>query len=301
VKRACYRAVISIAAAGFVPTLAGCFNPNIPEGRACSNVDPACPPGQTCSNGVCGESSAADATVDSRPRADAPVTADAQLSLCPPADDDTIALYRFDGDVLDSVGFNHGMPAGESFVAGAPDCDLALTYLAQIFGPVIIADAAEWDLSIGSVDFWIYPVADDSVYGILSRDATERSLPGHFSVWQSRRAVALRVQSDSANAVACTADGSLTDGKWHHVVANFGPPVVEIYLDGVLGESSDSHAMDGGVLFCDQKADFGIDGNDNPWVIGASSALSDEGESTPVSGKFVGGRIDNLRISSKRR
>jgi formate dehydrogenase major subunit/formate dehydrogenase alpha subunit len=287
--------------------LAGCFNPQIPEGRACSGVAPACPPGQTCENGVC-LGAPVDATavpdgrsmIDALPAADAPPV-DAPPSACPMADDDTVALYRFDGDLLDSVGTNHGISGGESFVSGAVDCDSALTNLVFDTNRVVIPNSADWELATGSIDFWFRPVADNGRFGILSRDATGRDFPGHLTLFQYERGLAVRVQTESADAVACTGAATLTDSQWHYVVINFGPPAIELYVDGVLGMSTDTIPIVGSSIVCNTAGAFGIDGNNNPWVVGASSILSDNGLATPLNDPMAGGRIDNLRISSIRR
>lgn len=45
----------------------------------------------------------------------------------------------------------------------------------------------------------------------------------------------------------------------------------------------------------------GIDGNANPWVIGASNTSSDEGSPDPDGLDLEGGALDELRISAVRR
>ena len=74
---------------------------------------------------------------------------------------------------------------------------------------------------------------------------------------------------------------------------------LELYVDGVLSDWAGQTPLDD-EWQCGQSGDWGIAGNDLPWVIGRSTYQSDE-----VLGELelpaTGAAIDHLRISRVRR
>ena len=88
--------------------------------------------------------------------------------------------------------------------------------------------------------------------------------------------------------------------EWIHVVINFGDSLpLEMFINGEL---QSGQPIDG----CDQSnecgavIEHGIDGNNNPWVLGASSILSTDNTTNSVDGAFEG-ILDHVRISRMRR
>lgn len=223
-----------------------------------------------------------------------------------------IALYTFDQDqgrtqAADVVGNHNGsVQLGlVATVAGPGACARAFS-----FGPenryIVIDDSPDWDLEAGSVDLWFRLPAElvDNI-GVFSRDLDQRQAPGHVSLFVDieGRAV-LRVQPQDADfdntndAVSCSA-AALPRERWVHFGINFGLPAVELYVDGALAVGEGTHAVADGWA-CAQPGDYGIAGNDLPWVVGRSTFRSGDVLETlefPASGCA----IDHLRISSERR
>jgi len=81
----------------------------------------------------------------------------------------------------------------------------------------------------------------------------------------------------------------------------FGPPDLELWVDGVLATRAELLVTDGAWVAseCGLPTTAGLAGNANPWVLGASTHDSDEDLATPVDGHLVGA-IDDLRISASR-
>jgi hypothetical protein len=51
---------------------------------------------------------------------------------------------------------------------------------------------------------------------------------------------------------------------------------------------------------CGESSTGGIQGNENPWLLGAAATSSEEGRATPAH-RQLAGAIDSLRISDARR
>lgn len=224
-----------------------------------------------------------------------------------------VALYTFDDDdgrtrVTDLVGGHIGsVQLGMvSTVEGPEDCGRAfdVTEGDQYF---VVDDSPDWDLEEGSVDLWLWlPIDLTDNVGLLSRDLIYREEAGHLSLFvdSEGRAVA-RVQpiedgaeDNSADAVSCTGV-AVPRETWFHIGVNFGPPGLELYVDGVLSDWGGETPLDDDWQ-CGQSGIWGIAGNDLPWVIGRSTYQSDE-----VLGELelpaTGAAIDHLRISRVRR
>jgi hypothetical protein len=151
-----------------------------------------------------------------------------------------------------------------------------------------VPDSPDWQLESGSVDLWIRldPVSTGEVpQGIMSRDARSVNKPGHFSLARRLPGNEIGLRLQRVDDTYTTQTVPVHEGEWHRIAVNFGPPYVELFLDGVLQAKGDA---------------WGIDGNLNPWAIGASNAFSEEGASTPISKPFEGS-VDDVRISRVRR
>jgi hypothetical protein len=223
------------------------------------------------------------------------------------ADAGVVALYPFDDDegrsqVADTVGGHNGSAqlGLVSTVEGPEDCGRALAFGEQ--GYVVIDDSPAWDLESGSIDLWLWVPAEltDHV-GVVSRDQRDRDDPGHFTLFVDDAGHALaRVQPASASgeldALSCS-EVELPREQWLHIGVNFGPPRVELYLDGELVSGLGPSTLRDE---CGQDGPFGIAGNDLPWVLGRATHHS-EGILDTLELPATGFAIDHLRISNRRR
>ena len=251
-------------------------------------------------------------------------SADAIAPGCAPAGSPvapgTLAFYRFDSDeeasvVEDSMAAYPGSVHGAiTRGSGREECGYALDFStahpdASTNNFVEIPHAPAWDLPQGSVDFWVrmdsLPVPGA---GLISRDAAYIEQAGHLTILlnaEGRVIVRLqRMGTDRNDRIFLCSDAPLQLSEWTHVEFRFGLPYAQLFVNGELAtyaeevttglSGSDSTGTCGG-LWID-----GIDGNENPWVIGAASVASQEGAASPLSLPFETGAIDDVRIRGPR-
>ncbi len=224
-----------------------------------------------------------------------------------------LGVYSFDAvpvDAADESGDHDGALLGVATAlattSGPSGCGAAIAFDPAGTGDaawIEIPDSPDWDLRRGSVELWVRPPAAGGFAAILSRDAVGTALSGHLALFiEPDGTVWARLQSPGITAYRC-AELPLTAGAWHHVGINFGPPDFELWIDGADQTSATPLVSASGtdVRCGEARANFGIDGNDNPWIVGANGARAPEGTGTPVTDFFVGGAIDELRIAPFRR
>lgn len=221
---------------------------------------------------------------------------------------------------IDDTGVHDGAlfsGAAES-VAGPIGCGRALGVTAGMAG--VVEDAPAFDLALGSIDFWVLaPDVEDTV-PLLSRDALGADTE-HVTIFLSRtedevgdgdaRHLIVRHQSMETAAAVCS-EVPLPVGVWVHVAYNFGPPRMELFIDGVLQESGDIPTVPGGgIPACDGRTnDPDLAGDPPPfvggiqttlpWFIAATAQGTDKVTQQPQT-FMAGGALDEIRISSVRR
>jgi hypothetical protein len=204
--------------------------------------------------------------------------------------------------VGDSLGRHPATIVGDGvgWTAGPPGCGRALAFAGDSGreGFAEIPSHSAWDMSVGSLDLWFLPgPAPADLEMLLTRDASGQTRDGHFTLGYSEAGrIFLRQQRVDAEQFICSEP--VVPGQWVHVAVNFGPPVSELYIDGRRVTPDAEVIVDGSP--CDGARPFGIDGNDNPWAIGASNWAAVEGTGRPVSNFLHGAAIDRLRIRSER-
>lgn len=231
------------------------------------------------------------------------------------AADDDVLLYTFDEvpafttTVADARGQHPAVarPLGAVVdrAPGPEGCGLAARFAEGRY--LEVPSHPDFDLSAGALDFWVQatPTADRRLMeGILSRDASGTARSGHLSVYRACDGhLLVRLQRTNAPDVYRCSDGPLVGERWAHVGLNFGPPGVELYVDGELQTNTSSTTVRwdcGSPVPCGAPSSQGIDGNENPIVLGVSSHGSEEGSAAPVTRPFSG-LIDSFRLSRNRR
>lgn len=238
--------------------------------------------------------------------------ADIDLLGCDaPLDPSVVARWSFDAlsgnQVPEETGQHPGTLSGGTaqLVAGAPGCGKGLSIPAGLEGQpyVVVPYAPAWQLAQGSVDFWVRFDTLDKTQGIIGRDAFGELAAGHLSIFRAcDGALVVRLQRGASEGIRCSQP--VPDGVWLHVGVNFGAAGLQLFVDGTLairtgtvvyskhGVSTCAHEMT-----CGTNVSGGIDGNSNPWVIGAISFASTEGTTDQIS-HHLGGTIDALRVSA---
>ena len=223
------------------------------------------------------------------------------------ADGDTVALYTFSGSgttVAEVTGSHPGaiVGSGPTRVSGKTGCDKAMSFTATSpISYVEVPDSSAWDIKQGSVDLWVrFDQASGTDEGLISRDASGTNEPGHFSILRRcNGAIVARLQSTTGEAQVCSKP--LAKDTWYHVGVNFGGSGgLKLYINGTPANQTADIICGTSTIACGQSITTGIDGNSNPWVIGASSWNSGDGVATPAT-LPLRGDLDSVRISKTRR
>jgi len=131
------------------------------------------------------------------------------------------------------------------------------------------------------VQLWFNPADVSGMQGLIERDASNQNTSGHVGLYLNGDDLVLRIQTTSESKTITVAD-SVNAGDWHHAAVSFGSNGLELYLNG------DLVAEDSGFT-------TGIDGNNNPWVIGAKAWKTSEGSNDGVE-QFFEGQIADVAI-----
>ena len=140
-----------------------------------------------------------------------------------------------------------------------------------------VADDSTYDLSTGTVSVHVRLDAGGS-NGFLSKDAGGRNDPGHLSLGTRDGDLWCRLQSGDEEWRL--SGPTVSTGEWHHVVLSFGDEA-RLYLDGTEVDSADTTQ--------------GIDGNPNPFAVGANNWASSDGQNDDLRW-LLDGAIDDLRV-----
>lgn len=236
-----------------------------------------------------------------------------QLDGCLPGlleTSNALARYDFEDDsdrvyVRDSLGNHDGVVHSATAVQtdGPDGCGRAFSF-EQDQRFIVLPDSPAWGIAEGSIEFWLRvpdePMLDHA--GIISRDTFLQETSGQFSIWlTTERRIEVRLQDAGGaedNGMRCSVD-PLPAGRWAHVLFNFGPDGLELWINGAISHRSGEPAMEVQAR-CDSNIEIGLEDNGLDWIVGASSYLSQDAPSD-LSHHFVGGAIDALRISAERR
>lgn len=175
---------------------------------------------------------------------------------------------------------------------------------------------AVFDLLAGSVDLWLLVPEITGTVPLLSRDALGKASE-HMTFFlssvsdadtvTSTRHLVIRHQRMGAGAAVCSED-PLPAGAWVHLAYSFGPPGMELYIDGVRQDSTDAHRTprwDPCMRREKQRRWAGaVRGGletEMPWFIAATAQGEPEGPSQTPSAFMDGEALDEIRISAVRR
>jgi hypothetical protein len=205
-------------------------------------------------------------------------------------------------DMPDGTAQSHEGSGALSLAPGPPGCGAAMQLdgRRRVDAFVEIPYDPAFDLSEGSVDFWVHlPPSEGRLQDLLGRDAL-RPQEGHFAV--QRRVddrLRVRVQSADGSVISLCSDAPVPAQTWLHVGFSFGGAAAALTLDGVpqRGVAPD----------CDMAGVAGLAGHDNPWMIGGAPANTEDGSSLPYgSGNpyftslTEGLRVDHFRVTRRR-
>lgn len=268
-------------------------------------------------DGAVGEVSDQDLSMQDASARDSPVP---DSGICPTAPETTtVALYRFEESggpvILDATGRHFGTLVGAEGqdwlrIASSENCGRAIQFEppAEVVPLAKVAHHLDWDLQQGSIEILVRfdnPTPTDEVEAIVSRDAEYTDRPGHLLLFRACNSrIAVRLQRDADHQfLVCS--NPVTANDWHRVGINFGGGPLELYVDGQRATSTEplDCVTEPGDWTCGTGNDTaaGIDGNANPWVIGALSWSNPEGQWNVVASRPLVGAVDSFHIRRERR
>lgn len=225
---------------------------------------------------------------------------------------DLISQWKFSRDrrEADDSNIADALPSGQiNTISGPSRCGDAVSFGPQDQTYILINDRDEWD-QVRSLDLFArYPIGLVRA-SILSRDSTG-SNNGNVGLALTRDVddttslIALRVQRSGFSDVYRCAPAPPPD-TWFHIGVNFGgddgADLVELWIDGVLGDSTLDMNVFGGTQTCGDGADrLTIDGSPDQWFLGVSAQATDPNSTNNLQLPFTDGAVDNLRLASQRR
>jgi hypothetical protein len=290
----------------------GTVDPNEPRDRGVGEASPADAGPDVNADGPAADGPAPDGPLvdlgvdqqqpDQAPTPDGPT----QQYCATKVDPNTLSLLTFEvedagGFFTDSSSnaFNAWLRGGaKQGASGKAGCNMAAVFDGSANSYLEIDHAAAFSLSSGSIDLWVrFDTAGRM--GVLSKDANGTNQNGHITVFRAcDGSIVLRKQEPgNTSHVQCSAP--VKTGSWVYVGVNFGPGGLELYVDGQRAQRTDKLPC-GSAYQCGATTTSGIDGNTNPWVVGATAMTSADGAATPIDNPLQGA-IDSLRISKVRR
>jgi hypothetical protein len=182
----------------------------------------------------------------------------------------------------DLAGGHNGTYNGGTDPGSAPFADVGTTAV-QLDGSneyVEIPNSSDFDLTQGTLQLRFNATDTVGEQGLISRDATGQAEPGHLTVYLNGDDLVVRLQSASQSHYI-TASNVVTAGDWHQMSFSFGDDGMNLYLDGTLVGTNDYSG--------------GIDGNNEPWAIGASAQTTSAGSNSGLTDYF-GGEIAEVAL-----
>lgn len=239
-----------------------------------------------------------------------------RITLLPEACEDLrsggVALWPFDdlsgGLATDILGGRNGMVNGGVLLTDGPPgaCGRAVRFPAGDTAHILVPHDPVWNLAEGAIDLWVLPGSSTGERALLSRDLRETDESGHFLLGLSEdNVLVVRIQASNANlplnnVVGLCSEAPLPKEEWTHVAVNFGPPNAELFINGRRNDGRDTepNAKRIGTVKCGANSAFGIVGNQEPWIFGASNHRSLSGLALGFHASGV--QLGRVRIRSQR-
>ncbi|MEM8794744.1 MAG: LamG-like jellyroll fold domain-containing protein, partial [Pseudomonadota bacterium] len=140
-------------------------------------------------------------------------------------------------------------------------------------------------LSEGTISLSINPDALSGKQALFSRDSQYNDGGGHFTGWlRNDGSIEVRLQDDTDTYTFRTDADLVQAGEWTDIAVTFGPDGSKIFVDGTEAASSDYSG--------------GLEGNSEPWVIGAGQIRSGDGVADRIDEHFTGS-IDEVSLFAK--
>ncbi|MFT5356005.1 MAG: hypothetical protein ACI9KE_003227 [Polyangiales bacterium] len=224
---------------------------------------------------------------------------------CMGPDPDTLFLYDF-LSFSDLVSRHLGSARdGAGSMNGDSPCGQVLITPGPLESRFVVPDQASFHVAEGSLDFWARrPAASGDTVGVVSRDEMSITTEGQLTLFfsQDERFVLRGQVNNSVSVLLCSSDPIPLE-EWMRIGINWGPGGLELYLDGMLQTGGGTvRIFDAVDATCSSSTiPFSIAATQDPFVLGASSHLSDTESDEPAAFPGPGWQYDHFRLSRVRR
>lgn len=162
-----------------------------------------------------------------------------------------------------------------------------------------------------TIEVWVRFGRTGFEEGILSRDASGTTYPGHLTLQRNAQGrVWARLQRSSSEAVHVCARQLVPPGRWVYLRLDYGGPSgrLELHVDGVPADHTESFKTWPNYLGWEYEVTCGdadeLPGvspadNSTPWVVGASGHNGDDAGAQKSTDQLVG-EIDEIRFYEPR-
>lgn len=203
------------------------------------------------------------------------------------------SLTGAEGEVLDSVGSNHGTAVDDAEIETDGRLCQALSFDGED-AHVNIPHSDDFSIANGTVAFWFKtPDLDHNQdlgrggQGLFSKDSSGWNEGGHhLTMWlESDGGIFVRHQTStsSQDEAVSAATGTVQENQWYHLAYSWGNEGMNLYINGNLVDSDSSTR--------------GLAGNPEPIIFGANAWVTEDygSSSGNLKDKFLG-QMDDIRI-----
>jgi len=174
----------------------------------------------------------------------------------------------FHGDIESSTG-----PFG--------DTDSAIDFDSNEY--VEVSPSDQFNIAEGTVQIWFNPDDLNGDQTLISRDSSGFDGGGHFNLEiKGDGSVELRLQDTNSSLNLQSTGGTVSADSWQHVAVSFGSDGAKLFVNGIEVDSDSSWTT-------------GIEGNNEPWTLGASQIRSGNGVSDPLE-QFYDGQLAEFSV-----
>lgn len=222
-----------------------------------------------------------------------------------------VGHWRLEGrdDLTDELGGPSALGFGQLENATGPvGCGLAVRLDADELTYLAIEHHVRWS-QVRAIDLHVRLPLTGSGEGVIGSDSSGNQT-GHLSVWAAESSTGdglfvARFQDGLADLFRCARRPR--DGRWVHLGINVGVGGFELWVDGSPADFAGTariQSISSGEVSCTPAGELGpeanLEANPNPWVLGASSGNSEQGELDSIERHLQGAALDNLRFWSER-
>jgi hypothetical protein len=189
--------------------------------------------------------------------------------------EDTLLLLHLDGDADDSSGKNYN-----GILMNNPDCTVEGRFnqackFDGINDFIEVPHFPSFETEDGTIVFSFMTSKLSRTQGLISKDSLQYDDGGHFTITtESDNSIKASIQSTAFNRFVRSDANTIQSNEWLDIAFVFGSQKLRLYVNG---DEVDSDTYTGGLL-----------GNQEPLVIGASSARSGNLIAIPTEKEFEG-------------